>query len=328
MNSYLKVLFLQYIKSPFAYISFLLPILLLIGFGQMIPPTVVFPLMISTGYIVISLFLFGGTLLEIRKTSFIKSISLTKINKSTMLFINILLASILMILMTFFCLILIYFFDLFNLLVDDWSNWDQENQILKLIKGSIIWGNINWILIFYSIFISAFASLSMAFLIISFSKTQQFLYLISFSYILMFWFLSWLVVPSFFAYGKIEESGSFNFLIKFRYFIPHYWSSILVSNSISANLDFFANLPNFSTFDEFIEYMRDFLVNQGFGQIQIGIIISFLNSFSEEIIGFFNFTQKYYDNSFVDTFFQYSGTIIFGTIFLLISTKYFSWSIR
>ncbi len=311
MSAYFRLVIFQYLKSPFTYISFLLPILLLFGLGQLVPSAVIFPLMITTGYVSISLLLFGGTILEVRKKSFIKSLSLTKVTKMKFIAVNVTIAVIFMIVLTMFSLFLVFVLSQVNFLAVDWSGWGEQD-FLKLFRGEIDWKNINWIIVFYSIFISVFTSLGMAFFVISFSKTQTSLYLFSFVYLLALWFMTWLVIPSIFPYGKIKENNSFSFLVELRYFLPHYWSTILLSNGIQSQTDIIGSIDISSL-----------------PPINVGNLIIFINSSWDSIIEFVNFYNVYYNTHYLwKEVFEYVGTLIFGIVFYMVSLKYFSWSVR
>lgn len=240
MWHYFKTLLKQYLKSPFTYISIIFPIAFLFGLGQIVPISYIYSTTISITIIMIAFFLFGGTILEIRKTSLIKSISLTNLSKSRVFSINLLVAFL-------FTAIVIFFITLFvflltstgvDFLATDWTFWSDQ-KFLSFLSGDIYWEDVKWGLYIYSLLLGVILAYGLAFLLIALSKSSTTLYLWSFFYLLLFIFGTYTSIPNFFVFGKSEDVPAIEFLLDLRYIPPNYYSNqtmtIALSNDATYN---------------------------------------------------------------------------------------------
>ncbi len=357
-----------YLKSPFFYITLFVPFLLILGFGEFIPAGALFSTILITSYIIIAMFLFGGIILEIRKTSFIKSISLTKVNKTNFIIVNILITFVSMFFLSNFVILIFFLITNYtNIIATDWSAFGPSAILItNLFGGNIDWNNIRWIQLYYSIFVSIFASIIFSFFLISVIKTKIPLYLFSFFYLILFWIITWFIIPSIVPYWRQLQYGSkYDYLIFFRYLLPHYWSGVLMSES----LPLFSSGINLNIGGESIFVTSDQLFNifnrineagidlsESFEQnipeisIIIGDVLSinprlveiFLENNKEGIKSYLDSLDsivgisKYYifnrdnflDINSVKSFFITFGTIVISFPFLLLGLKNFSWSLK
>ncbi len=262
MSSYISKLFIQYLRSPFTYVSFVLPLFLLIGLGWMVPSSFILTFVTSIGIISIIMFLFGGTMLEVRKTSFIKSLSLTNITKTRVIISNILISFVfsfgLFLFMTFLVWLLSTKIDF---LATDWSYWGDQ-EYLTWIKASIDWENINWLYLMSVFILAIVITYVLIFFVISIIKNFLTLYLFSVFYILSFIFLTWIIVPSILPYGRYVENNSFSFLLDIKYFVPNYWTNVFMGSAI----------PKLQDYSELFNYLG--IENDGASQ---GVIIQIIN---------------------------------------------------
>ncbi|CRX36972.1 / / hypothetical protein / 451731:452933 Reverse [Candidatus Hepatoplasma crinochetorum] len=240
MWHYFKTLLKQYLKSPFTYISIIFPIAFLFGLGQIVPISYIYATTVSITIIMIAFFLFGGTILEIRKTSMIKSMSLTNLSKTRVFSINILISFLFTSIVIFIITILVFAFTLsgIDFLATDWTFWSDQ-KFLSFLSGDIYWEDVKWGLYIYSLLLGIILAYGLAFLLISLSKSSTTLYLWSFFYLLLFIFGTYTSIPNFFVFGKSEDVPGIEFLLDLRYIAPNYYSNqtmtIALSNDATYN---------------------------------------------------------------------------------------------
>lgn len=259
MWTYTGTLFKQYLRTPYTYIAFLLPVLFIVGLGKIIPAGLVIPSAITIGVTISILFLFGGTVQEMRSTSFIKSISITKLSKSTIVLVNMLVSSVISVIAIILILAFSYGLDSANFFAQDFTSFSPDTEVLKYLNSTIIWSNIEWGTFIYAVILTAILSFSIAYLIISFTKTTNSLYIISFIYVFIMILMGGILVPTILS----VLTGSF--VQYLNVWVPHYYTNQLMSASmvtdnvilggvikdISENggagayvLSFFSNLPS------------------------------------------------------------------------------------
>lgn len=240
MWPYFKTILKQYGKSPFTYISIIFPIAFLFGLGQVVPVSYIYSTVVSISIIMVAFFLFGGTILEIRKTSLIKSISLTRLSKSKVLVVNLITALIFTTIIIIIISLIVFLLTIgdSNFLATDWSFWSDQ-KILLLLSGDIYWEDVKWGLYFYSLILGVLLAYGLAFLLISLSKSSTTLYLWSFFYLLFFMFGTYTSIPNIFVFGKSEDIPSIEILLDLRYAVPNYYSNqtmqIALSNEATYN---------------------------------------------------------------------------------------------
>ncbi|AHK22530.1 hypothetical protein X271_00425 [Candidatus Hepatoplasma crinochetorum Av] len=240
MWPYFKTILKQYGKSPFTYVSIIFPIAFLFGLGQVVPVSYIYSTIVSISIIMVAFFLFGGTILEIRKTSLIKSISLTRLSKSKVLIVNLITALIFTTIIIIIISLIVFFLTIgnSNFLATDWSFWSDQ-KILLLLSGDIYWEDVKWGLYFYSLILGVLLAYGLAFLLISLSKSSTTLYLWSFFYLLFFMFGTYTSIPNIFVFGKSKDIPSIEILLDLRYVVPNYYSNqtmqIALSNDATYN---------------------------------------------------------------------------------------------
>lgn len=245
MWPYFKTILKQYGKSPFTYISIIFPIAFLFGLGQVVPVSYIYSTIVSISIIMVAFFLFGGTILEIRKTSLIKSISLTRLSKSKVLIVNLITALIFTTIIIIIISLIVFFLTIgdSNFLATDWSFWSDQ-KILLLLSGDIYWEDVKWGLYFYSLILGILLAYGLAFLLISLSKSSTTLYLWSFFYLLFFMFGTYTSIPNIFVFGKSKDIPSIEILLDLRYVVPNYYSNqtMQIALSNNATYDFIESL--------------------------------------------------------------------------------------
>ena len=228
MTYYIKNLFFQYLKSPYTYMGLFLPILFILGLGVILPAALIIPSAITVSIIIIVFFLFGGTIQEMRKTSIVNSMALTKLNKTSIFLVNIFVATILTFIATIFILLFSFFLDQkFEFLAVDYSGLSgTETGILTYLNAEIIWGEIRWFTLLYAIFLTVAVSFSIVFLILAFSKSTTALYIFSFIYLLMLIIGGGVLLPSIIAILIDSDLQIINKLI------PHHYTNELMMSSL------------------------------------------------------------------------------------------------
>ena len=297
------------------------------------------------------------------RTSFMKSLGLTKINKSKLIMSNILVAFFFMSLMTIFNFFVMYEVTTYtNFIATDFTAFGEYIYLEIMNGGHIFWNEIRWFSLSIALFFAIATSMTMAFFIISITKRKSTLYLFSFFYLIAFWILIWTVLPSFLAYGKILSDGEkYNFIVWIRYFIPHYWSVVMIKWSVPTSSSTLSNIVSTivnqnidwgyifglgfvalqRTISDFILGFFDdasletiALVN-GVSSLLANIILSnkdFIIISVEKATSWYNIIPKQRTglldvNSAYD-FFTLVGTMIFAILFLLLSMKFFTWTSR
>lgn len=226
MRTYIGTLFSQYLRTPYTYIAFLLPILFIVGLGKIIPAGLVIPSSITIGITVSILFLFGGSVQEMRSTSFIKSISLTKLSKSSIVIINMFIASVISVVAIIIILLFSYILDSAGFFAQDFSAFSPDTDILAYLNSTIIWSNIEWFTFIYGAALSAILAFSISYLIISFTKTTNSLYVISFIYVFIMILMGGIIIPT------ILSILTDSFVQYLNVWIPHYYTNNIMAASM------------------------------------------------------------------------------------------------
>ncbi|BDV03664.1 MAG: hypothetical protein HPPSJP_3850 [Candidatus Hepatoplasma scabrum] len=250
MYYYTKILFKQYLKSPYTYSAFLFPFILILGLGKLIPAAIVIPSAITIAIVITILFLFGGSIQEVRRTSLIKSMSLTKLSKSMIFSINVIVATSFAIFTTIVILAFSYGIYQAGYLAVDFSNFlrDYPNPLI-LLNFDINWDQIYWFTFIYAVILTVCLSYSITFVIISFTKTTNALYIISILYFLLILILGGVILPV--VLGMFVNSPAQN-VYKF---IPHYYTNQLMSSALASNNSYLAKFLE----SDFVETLKKYI---------------------------------------------------------------------
>ncbi|CRX36973.1 / / hypothetical protein / 452975:454411 Reverse [Candidatus Hepatoplasma crinochetorum] len=235
MYYYTKILFKQYFKSPYTYAALFFPFILILGLGKLIPAAIIIPSAITVGITITILFLFGGSIQEVRRTSLIKSMSLTRLSKSVIFSINIIVATTFSILTTILIMSFSYGIYEAGYLVVDFSNFlNTYPNPLVLLNFDINWDQIYWFTFIYAVILTVCLSYSITFVIISFTKTTNALYIISILYFLLILILGGIILPvvlGMFLNSPVQDVYKF---------IPHYYTNQLMSSALASNNSYLA----------------------------------------------------------------------------------------
>ena len=217
------------LKSPSSILIFLIPLGMLVGLGWLMPASLIVPSSITIGIVGAIIFYFGGGLEEMRRTSFIKSVGMTKLNKATFFIIKILVAifvALLSILFTLMCGWILT--DIIPFLATDFSNlMGEDNPINDIIDGSIDWTQMDWWTFLYASVITAVIALTLALVIVSFVKTTLAFYLFGIGYIVAMILFGGVIMPQFLTVT------SNNWIEYFYYFIPNFYTNNMLSASFN-----------------------------------------------------------------------------------------------
>ena len=232
MTTYIKNLFMQYIKSPYTYIAILLPFVLLTSLGSITPIGLLLPFSISSSIVIIIMFLFAGKMQETRSTTLIKFISLTKISKPKYVMSNIIVATF----FVFFSIILLIGFTYLldtntNFLLSDFSGFG-ESILFSAFDYTIVWNSIHYFKLIIALLISISLAFMLAFFIISITKTVKMVYIFSVIYLFLLLLVGGVLVP------VIIFEISDTFVHYFYYFIPHFYTNQLIQDSFSLRNEF------------------------------------------------------------------------------------------
>ncbi len=235
-------------KTPASLSILIIPIVLLVGLGYLLPSGWIVPSTITIGIVGSVLLYFGGSIEEIKRTSFMKSISLTRLNKFTFVSIKILFSVFISLISVLWVLFFSWFFsDVVHFLADDFSHLIPSDSVdsgpmlvIRKISFSIDWSKINWFVILYSGAITIVVSFAIAFVFVSFSKSSLSFYLMSFGYLLSMILFGGIIMPSFLI---SEENDWFKNLY---YLIPNFFTNNIMATAFNNGLGPFANnIANF-----------------------------------------------------------------------------------
>ena len=231
--------FKSLIKSPAALSILIIPIVLLIGIGFLLPSAWIIPSSITIGIVATVLLYFGGSIEEIKRTSFMKSISLTKLSKGTYLATKILFSVFISMFIIMWVLFFGWTFTNLGLLADDFSVIIPEDtdtvgfsvmNFIRNIKFEVQWDQIDWLVMFYAGAITIVVSTSLAFLFVTFSNSSLSFYLMSFGYLLAMILFGGIIMPSFLI---SDDNSGFKILY---YLIPNYYTNNEMASSFGSTM--------------------------------------------------------------------------------------------
>ncbi len=225
-------------KSPAAISILLIPIVLMVGLGYLLPSAWIVPSAITIGIVGAVLLYFGGSLEEIKRTSFMKSISLTRLNKFTFLATKILFSVFISLFSVLWVLFFAWIFtEPIPFLATNFSNLIPYNEgadvmnLVTQIPFVIKWDKINWIAMLYAGIMTIVVSISIAFVFVAFSKSSLSFYLMSFGYLLAMILFGGVVMPSFLI--DKETNGWFTSLY---YFVPNFYTNNVMATSFGSSM--------------------------------------------------------------------------------------------
>lgn len=240
-------------KSPAAISILIIPVVLMIGLGYLLPSGWIVPSAVTIGIVGSVLLYFGGSLEEIKRTSFMKSMSLTRLNKFSFLSTKILFSVFVSMVSVLWVLFFAWLFtDPIPFLANNFSHLipSEYGSLSESIAGiqageetanamdvivylpfDISWGNIKWVSMLYAGVITIVVSISIAFVFVAFSKSSLSFYLMSFGYLLAMILFGGVVMPSFLI--DKDTNGWFTYLY---YVVPNYYTNNVMAESFSGGL--------------------------------------------------------------------------------------------
>lgn len=223
-------------RSPAAISILIIPVVLMIGLGYILPSGWIIPSAVTIGIVASVLLYFGGSLEEIKRTSFMKSISLTRLNKFSFLSTKILFSIFISIISVLWVLLFAWIFTTpIQFLATDFSNLipPSEGDGFKLVElpFTIDWKEVNWMLMIYAGIATIVVSITLAFVFVAFSRSSLSFYLMSFGYLLSMILFGGVVMPSFLI--DKDSNGWFTYLY---YIVPNYYTNNVMASAFSGGL--------------------------------------------------------------------------------------------
>ncbi len=227
----MRALFLQEIKtffrSPSSIFIFVIPLILLVGLGYFIPAAYIIPSTISVGIVGAVLLYFGGGLEEIKRTSFLKVMGTTKLNKVTTLVVKMSFAALISMATVIWVLGLGFLFS--NVIPFLAVNFGHLDETLESIPGKVHWDQVQWAILFYASALSLCVTLALAFCFAAIAKSSLSFYLLTFGYIAALILFGGVIMPGFLLVGN-------NWFHWFYYLIPNYYSGNQLTAAFNSGL--------------------------------------------------------------------------------------------
>ncbi|NQX83172.1 MAG: hypothetical protein HRS50_00455 [Mycoplasmataceae bacterium] len=295
-------------KSPASLSILIIPIVLMIGLGYLLPSGWIIPSAITIGIVGTVLLYFGGSIEEIKRTSFMKSISLTRLNKFTFLATKILFSIFISMISVLWVLLFGWFFtEAIPFLAEDFSNLLPADSlgamdIIRQIPFNVDWTKINWLMMLYSGSITIIVSISIAFVFVTFSKSSLSFYLMSFGYLLAMILFGGVIMPSFLI------SSDNSWFKNLYYLIPNFYTNNVMAQSFGNGLG--------STVGNIVNFI-DKIVDSD--SIYLGILLEALDGTIDSVLS--NTAMKDVINAFENMKQNNPGRIVEITDF--ISGKFF-----
>lgn len=234
MGSYFLFTFRKYFKSKAFFFALLFSFGLLVSMGWILPSGMIIPSIITFSTLIIIMVMFGGAILEMRKTSLIKSLSLTKVSKLNYFVANIFVATI----FTFISIIIILLFSWLlteaGFLEDSLAAFGRPELVAE-----VDWKNVDWASFVYGVLMTVAVSFSLAFLVISFTKSSFSLYLFVFVYSFFLFTMGDLVIPKF-----VYQGTDYGFINDLYWAMPHYYTNKIVAGSLTTTNALSNTFPN------------------------------------------------------------------------------------
>ncbi len=221
------------VRTPASISILVIPLVLLVGLGYLLPSGWIVPSSITIGIVAAVLLYFGGSIEEIKRTSFMKSISLTRLSKFTFLSTKILFAMVVSIISVLWVLLFSWVFTETPLafLATDFSNLlGGSTSLIAQIPFKIQWQQIQWFQMIYAGIVTIVVAVSLSFVFVAFAKSSLSFYLMSFGYLLAMILFGGVVMPGF----LISESNSW--FKSLYYLVPNFYTNNIMANAFSGGI--------------------------------------------------------------------------------------------
>ncbi len=225
------------VKSPASISILIIPLVLLVGLGYLLPSGWIVPSSITIGIVAAVLLYFGGSIEEIKRTSFMKSVSLTRLSKFTFLATKILFAMIVSMISVLWVLLFSWVFTATPLafLATDFSNLlggvqEGAMAVVAQIPFDIHWDMVQWFKMLYAGIITIVVAVSLSFVFVAFAKSSLSFYLMSFGYLLAMILFGGVVMPGFLI------SGDNQWFKDLYYIVPNYYTNNIMANAFSGGV--------------------------------------------------------------------------------------------
>ncbi len=226
-------------KSPASISILVIPLVLLVGLGYLLPSGWIVPSSITIGIVGAVLLYFGGSIEEIKRTSFMKSISLTRLSKFSFLATKILFSVFVSMIAVLWVLLFSWIFTTvpgINFLATDFSHllpYDDEGSAMNLVRilpFHIQWQEVQWAKMLYAGVITIVIAVSLSFVFVAFAKSSLSFYLMSFGYLLAMILFGGVVMPSFLI------SGDNDWFKSLYYFVPNFYTNNVMAEAFSGGM--------------------------------------------------------------------------------------------
>ncbi len=225
-------------KSPASISILVIPLVLLVGLGYLLPSGWIVPSSITIGIVGAVLLYFGGSLEEIKRTSFMKSISLTKLSKFSFLATKILFSIFVSMIAVLWVLFFSWVFtsvDAISFLATDFGNLLPADQggvtdVLRILPFDIDWTRVQWFQMLYAGMMTIVIAVSLSFIFVAFAKSSLSFYLMSFGYLLAMILFGGVVMPGFLI------SSDNSWFKSLYYLIPNYYTNNVMAYSFSGGV--------------------------------------------------------------------------------------------
>ncbi len=224
-------------KSPSSISILIIPLVLLVGLGYLLPSGWIVPSSITIGIVGAVLLYFGGSIEEIKRTSFMKSVSLTRLSKFSFLATKILFSIFVSMIAVIWVLFFSWVFtsvDAVAFLATDFSNLLPEGEgitdVIRVIPFNIKWDKVEWITMLYAGMITIIVAVSISFVFVAFAKSSLSFYLMSFGYLLAMILFGGVVMPSFLI------SADNSWFKSLYYLVPNFYTNNVMAASFGSGL--------------------------------------------------------------------------------------------
>ncbi len=225
------------LKSPASISILIIPLVLLVGLGYLLPSGWIVPSSITIGIVGAVLLYFGGSIEEIKRTSFMKSISLTRLSKFSFLATKILFSIFVSMIAVLWVLFFSWVFtsiDAVAFLATDFSNLlpesDDWTKFVRVIPFDIDWQRVKWAQMIYAGIITIVIAVSLSFVFVAFAKSSLSFYLMSFGYLLAMILFGGVVMPGFLI------SSDNSWFKDLYYLVPNFYTNNVMAQAFSGGV--------------------------------------------------------------------------------------------
>ncbi len=232
MYRYTFLLIKKYLLSPFTYIIFFFPLIILIGLSQLMPVSILLSSSITIGVMASIMVLFGGQIQEARRTSFFKTLAISSISKTKLLVTNLFVSLLFTTILIIFTISFTFFLDSLGLMTHDFTNLLSNSQyawIMNIFNFSINWNGIDYFNLLYAIIVTAIFTYSLTFLIVSFVKVGSIMNTLFILYLVVMILFGGILIPV----PILIISNSFSQY--FYYLVPSYYTNQLITASLMSD---------------------------------------------------------------------------------------------